>query len=331
MADNEKGRKTPETQTIIECSDIGRTFVSRALTGKKREVIALHDLSFTVQPGIVFGLLGPNGAGKTTTIRILTTLLTPTAGRAEVLGFDVVSEASKIRRRIGLILGGERGLYGRLTGIENLKYMAALNHLDRGTARRRVKEVIEIVGLDSASDRRVEQYSRGMRQRLHIARGLLTDPELLFMDEPTIGLDPMGARELRQLIPELVRHGKTILLTTHYMSEADELCNRIAIINKGRIVASGTPSEIKKGFSKINILELILRRSQADAVESLASVRGIERVTSSFDGPIQKLTIQISPGAEVKAEVARILGENNIESMVMRDPTLEEAYINIIK
>ncbi len=317
--------------TVIECSDIGRTFVSRALMGKKREVVALHDLSFTVQPGIVFGLLGPNGAGKTTTIRILTTLLTPTAGKAQVLGFDVVSEARKIRRRIGLILGGERGLYGRLTGIENLKYMAALNHLDRKTARRRVKEVIEIVGLDSASDRRVEQYSRGMRQRLHIARGLLTDPELLFMDEPTIGLDPMGARELRQLIPELVRRGKTILLTTHYMSEADELCDRIAIINRGEIVASGTPSEIKKGFSKVNILELILRQAQADVAESLTSVQGIERVTSSFDGPIQKLTIQILPGAEVKAEVAKILGESNIESMVMRDPTLEEAYISIIK
>jgi ABC-2 type transport system ATP-binding protein len=317
--------------TVIKCSDVGRTFISRTLTGKKREVIALNGLSFFVQPGIVFGLLGPNGAGKTTTIRILTTLLTPTAGKAQVLGFDVVSEARKIRRRIGLILGGERGLYGRLTGIENLKYMAALNHLDRKNARRRVKEVIEIVGLDLASDRRVEQYSRGMRQRLHIARGLLTDPELLFMDEPTIGLDPMGARELRQLIPELVRRGKTILLTTHYMSEADELCNRIAIINRGEIVASGTPSEIKKGFSKINILELILRQSQADATESLASVQGIERVTSSFDGPIQKLTIQISPGAEVKAEVSRILGESNVESMVMRDPTLEEAYINIIK
>jgi ABC-2 type transport system ATP-binding protein len=318
-------------ETIIECSDIGRTFTSRTLTGKKREVVALQNLDFAVRPGIVFGLLGPNGAGKTTTIRILTTLLTPTAGKARVLGFDVVSEARKVRRKIGLILGGERGLYARLTGIENLKYMAALNHLDRETARKRVKEVIEIVGLDSASDRRVEQYSRGMRQRLHIARGLLTDPELLFMDEPTIGLDPIGARELRQLIPELISRGKTILLTTHYMSEADVLCDRIAIINKGKIVASGTPSDIKKGFSKVNILELILRQSRVDAAESLSSVQGVERVTSSLDGPIQKLTVQILPGADVRADVTGVLGEDNIESVVVRDPTLEEAYISIIR
>ena len=154
--------------------------------------------------------------------------------------FDVVKEASKVRRQIGLILGGERGLYGRLTGKENMKYFAAINHLSRETAKKRIEELIGMVGLDTASDRPVEQYSRGMRQRLHVARGLLTDPEILFMDEPTIGLDPAGAQELRQLIPELAHQGKTILLTTHYMLEADELCDPVDIINKGKMVASGT-------------------------------------------------------------------------------------------
>jgi len=317
--------------TTIECVNIRRTFISRTLVGKKREVIALDNVNFAVPGGIIFGLLGPNGAGKTTTIRVLTTLLTPTSGQARVMGFDVVKEAPKVRKRISLILGGERGLYGRLTGTENLRYFAALNRLSRELTKTRVKELIDMVGLDAAGDRPVEQYSRGMRQRLHVARGLLTDPEILFMDEPTIGLDPAGAQELRQMIPRLARQGKTILLTTHYMLEADELCNQIALINKGSITASGTPSEIKTRFSKISVIEVIMRQSQTKAVENLKTIRGIERIVTGSDGLLQKLTIQILPGAEVKEEVTRVLGQSNIESIVMRDPTLEEAYLSILK
>ena len=318
-------------ETVVECSNVRRIFTSRTLAGKKQETVALDGLNFKVPRGIIFGLLGPNGAGKTTTIRILSTLLTPTSGQARVLNFDVVKEASKVRKHIGLILGGERGLYGRLSGMENLRFFASLNYMNRQTARRRVKEIIEMVGLAEAGDRLVEQYSRGMKQRLHVARGLLIDPDLLFMDEPTIGLDPQGAQELRQLIPELVRRGKTILLTTHYMLEADQLCDQIAIINKGAIIASGSPSEIKRSFSKIAVLEVILHDSRADTSEELNAIPGIENITSSWDGPIQKLTIHTLPGAEVREKITEILGQDNIESMSMRDPTLEEAYLNIIK
>jgi ABC-2 type transport system ATP-binding protein len=315
----------------IECRDIKRTFSSRTLLGKKQETHALNGLDFSVPAGIVFGLLGPNGSGKTTTIRILSTLLTPTSGQAKVLGFDVVREAGKVRGRIGLILGGERGLYGRLTGVENLRYFAALNHLSREVSRKRVSEIIEMVGLTQAGDRPVEQYSRGMRQRLHIARGLLTDPEVLFMDEPTIGLDPAGAQELRQLIPVLVKRGKTILLTTHYMAEADELSSQVAIINQGKIIASGTPSEIKRSFSKLIVGEVICRQSEVNAAEKIQSLPGIQRVMATQDGPFQRLTIHAVPGTEIKACVMKLLGEGNIESIVMRDPTLEEAYLSIIK
>lgn len=318
-------------ETVIECLNVRRTFNSRSLTAKNQVTVALNSLSFTVPQGIVFGLLGPNGSGKTTTIRILSTLLTPTSGQARVFGYDVVHESSKVREHISLILGGERGLYGRLTGVENLKYFAALNHLSRDFTRKRIKELVEFVELSSSSDRLVEQYSRGMRQRLHIARGLLTDPDLLFMDEPTIGLDPMGAQEVRQLVPELVRQGKTIFLTTHYMSEADELCNQIAIINKGEIIAFGTPLDIKQKFSKVTIIEVILNRSRVNAAEALNPIQGIERVISSVDGPLQKLTIHVKPGVEVKGEVTRILDQSNIQSIVMRDPTLEEAYLSIVK
>jgi ABC-2 type transport system ATP-binding protein len=318
-------------ETVIECKNVRRTFVSRTRAMKKQEVVALDDLNFEVPQGIVFGLLGPNGAGKTTTIRILSTLLTPDSGEARVLGYNVVNEASKVRRHIGLILSGERGLYGRLTGRENIRYFAALNHLSPSYSKTRIQEVLEIVGLSDAKDRPVEQYSRGMKQRLHVARGLLADPELLFMDEPTIGLDPMGAQELRQMIPELVKQGKTILLTTHYMSEADELSDQIAIIDKGNIVASGTPSVIKRKFSKVAILEVFLKQSDIAAAEKLNAISGIERVTSSMDGPVQKLTIHTRPGTDVRKEVKKAVGDDNIESMVDRDPTLEEAYLSIFK
>jgi ABC-2 type transport system ATP-binding protein len=318
-------------ETIIECENIKRTFISRIMGVKRRETVALKDLNFTVPRGKVFGLLGPNGSGKTTTIRILSTLLIPTSGQARVFGCDVVRDAARIRKRIGLILGGERGLYGRLTGAENLRYFAALNHLSHETARHRIKEAIETVGLTEAGNRKVEQYSRGMVQRLHIARGILTDPELIFMDEPTIGLDPQGAYELRQLVPEIIRRGKTILLTTHYMSEADQLCDRIAIIDRGRIVVTGTPSEIKRKFSRISILEIVIRENFPDAVSRLDSVEGIVNIASSSEGLLQKLTIQLPPGLEIKEQAVELLGRENVESVVMREPTLEEAYLSIIK
>jgi ABC-2 type transport system ATP-binding protein len=248
-----------------------------------------------------------------------------------VLGFDCVKEAGKVREKIGLILGGDRGLFGRLTGVENLKYFAALNHMNREATGKRLKEIIAMVGLTTSIDRPVEQYSRGMKQRLHIARGLLTDPEILFMDEPTIGLDPQGALELRQLIPKLIEQGKTILLTTHYMAEADALSSQIAIINKGKITAAGTPSEIKHSFSKVSILEVILRQVRARVSEELSSVRGIERVSVVTDGPLQRLTLHVVPGVDVQPEVKRILDEKNIEYLAGREPTLEEAYLSIVK
>jgi ABC-2 type transport system ATP-binding protein len=222
-------------------------------------------------------------------------------------------------------------LYGRLTGEENLKYFAALNHLARDVSRKRVKEMLELVGLKEAGYRPVEQYSRGMRQRLHIARGLLTDPEVLFLDEPTIGLDPAGAQELRQLIPSLIRRGKTILLTTHYMAEADELSSQVAIINHGQVTAMGTPSQIKRKFSKITVCEIICRTSEVNVIEKIQAIVGIQRIFASTDGPFQRLTIHALPGTEMKESIMDTIGEDNVESIVMRDPTLEEAYLSIIK
>ncbi|MEE8373735.1 MAG: ABC transporter ATP-binding protein [Dehalococcoidia bacterium] len=315
---------------VIECSNVGRVYSTRTLTGKK-EVVALKGVDLSVERGIIFGLLGPNGAGKTTLIRILATLLTPTTGTATVGGHDVVKGAGEVRKLIGLILGGDRGLYWRLTGPENLRYSAALNHLDPDAAKKRIVELLEVVGLADAGKRPVEQYSRGMRQRLHIARGLLSDPEIIFMDEPTIGLDPMGSQDIRRMVPELARQGKTVFLTTHYMLEADELCSRLAIINNGAIVAMGRPSEIKRKFSRIAVFEVILRNTSADLLDKLASMAEVRHVTTSSDGPIQKLTIHVAAGADITAELKDSIGAENLEAMVMRDPTLEEAYLSILR
>ena len=205
----------------------------------------MRGVDFAVERGELFGLLGPNGAGKTTTIKMLITLLIPTSGTARVLGRDVVEESREVRRRVGYVFGGDRGLYERLSGLDNLRYFAELYGVPARDQRARIGELLELVGLTGREKERVEGYSRGMRQRLHVARGLLHKPEVLFLDEPSIGIDPVGARELRGTVADLRRRGTTVLLTTHYMFEADELCDRIAVIAGGRIVAEGTPADLK--------------------------------------------------------------------------------------
>ena len=315
----------------IECVNLERVYTSKSLFGKKQETRALKGISFTARQGTVFSLLGPNGSGKTTTMRILSTLLTPTGGNAYVHGVDVAKNPSDARKHIGLILGGDRGFYGRLTGRENLWYFAILNKMTNSEIKERVTETLTQVGMTEAADMAVEKYSKGMKQRLHIARGILTNPDVVLMDEPTIGLDPEGAHELRALIPRFTSQGKTILLTTHYMSEADELSNQIAIINKGTIVAAGTPSEIKKNFSKTSVAELILRRSMRQETAHLMSLPGMREITQTEDGPIRKMTLYMESGVDNKANIISMLGEDNIEYFTTRDATLEEAYLSIVQ
>ena len=191
---------------VIEAGELRRTYKTTTGVVRRRglEVEAVRGISFAVERGELFGLLGPNGAGKTTTIKMLITLLLPTSGTARVLGLDVVTQAREVRKRIGYVFGGDRGLYERLSALDNLRYFAELYGVSGRAQRRRIDEVLELVGLKGRERERVEGYSRGMRQRLHIARGILHDPEVVFLDEPTIGVDPVGARELRATIGGLV-------------------------------------------------------------------------------------------------------------------------------
>src|SRR5437867_2806149 len=202
---------------VIEADNLRRVYHTTTGVFRRRplDVEAVRGISFHVERGELFGLLGPNGAGKTTTIKMLITLLLPTSGTARVMGFDVVRDTEAVRQRIGYVFGGDRGLYDRVSGVDNLRYFAELYGVDPAEQKRRIAALLELVGLTGREKEKVEGYSRGMRQRLHIARGLLHDPPVVFLDEPTLGLDPIGARELRATIRSLADAGKTVLLTTH--------------------------------------------------------------------------------------------------------------------
>ena len=237
---------------IIVLENLRRDYISTVgiIKKSKQRVEALKGLSFSVKAGEVFGLLGPNGAGKTTTIKILTTLLIPTSGIAMVLGHKTFGEERLLRPKINFIFGGERSLYWRLSALDNLKYFSDLYQIDPKVQRERIPKLLQMVGLEEKQHHKVETFSKGMKQRLQIARGLINDPEILFLDEPTIGLDPSGAIELRNIVKRLSNEGKTILLTTHYMQEADDMCDRIGIIAEGELVGLGTPEELKASCGK---------------------------------------------------------------------------------
>jgi ABC-2 type transport system ATP-binding protein len=317
----------------IEVEGLRRTYRSRTGVLRRRgtEIEALRGISFEVERGELFGLLGPNGAGKTTTIKILTTLLLPSGGSARVLGHDVAREPSEIRRRVGHVFGGDRGLYDRLSALDNLRYFADLYRVPVGEKRGRIAELLELVGLEGRERERVETYSRGMRQRLHIARGLLHRPEILFLDEPTIGLDPVGARELRETIGRLRSAGTTILLTTHYMYEADALCSRIAVIANGVFVAHGSPADLKSLVADRTVIEIETFGVDDDTLRRLRAVPGVASVSTETRDQALVLLVQALAGAELVHALLRELDGTTLGKVVSREPTLEDAYVELVK
>jgi ABC-2 type transport system ATP-binding protein len=317
---------------VVEVEELARTY--RTSTGIVRrrtvEVEAVRGVSFEIPKGELFGLLGPNGAGKTTTIKMLITLLLPSGGTARVLGFDVAREAREVRKRIGYVFGGDRGLYERLSGLDNLRYFAELYGVDPRLQKRRIQELLDLVGLAGREREKVEGYSRGMRQRLHIARGLLHDPEVVFLDEPTIGVDPVGARELRATIAALTESGKTVLLTTHYMFEADALCDRIAVIAQGRIVAEGTPQALKAGVGEGTVVEVEVYGIEDAVVERVRALEGVSTVGLEERDQKQVLVVQTSPGRELMHTILAHLDGSMVGRVSSREPTLEDAYVALV-
>ena len=320
--------------SAIEVEGLRRIFTPTigTIRRRKREVVAVDGISFEIEAGEVFGLLGPNGAGKTTTVKMLTTLLIPTSGTARILGHDIVSEAEKVRPRIGFIFGGERGLYWRLSGRDNLRYFADLYRVEPEVTDRRIPELLDLVGLTGREDERVEGYSRGMRQRLHVARSLLHDPEVLFLDEPTMGLDPVGARKLRRLIRDLqAREGKSVLLTTHYMFEADFLCDRIAVINHGKIVALDTPEGLKRHVGDLSVIEVEVFGIAEEVLERLRGLPAVDTVSVEDRDQKQALLVQSANGSEALPAIMQALGETRTGKVIVREPTLEDAYVRLVE
>ncbi|MEB3787240.1 MAG: ABC transporter ATP-binding protein [Desulfurococcales archaeon] len=306
------------------------------LPWRLRVVRALDGVSLRIREGSLYSLLGPNGAGKTTLVKILSTLLIPDGGWARVSGFDVVSEARRVRERIGVVLGGERALYWRLSAWDNLWFFSQLYGLPAGEARRRIRELLDLVGLSEWAHVRVENYSKGMKQRLHIARGLLNDPEVLLLDEPTIGLDPAAARELRALIRRIVREeGRTVLLTTHYLPEAEELSDRIAIIDRGRIIAEGSPEEVRRLVGGPSIVEVELAGGRGGLGQAIAlGSDGSWRVEVSHAGD-GMLLVRARVG-DVDGFLRALLGEASrrgyrVRSIQVHGPSLEDVFLRLTR
>ena len=304
---------------MIDVEGVGRSF---------GDVHALVDVNLQVQTGQVLGLLGPNGAGKTTLVRVLTTLLRPDRGRATVAGLDVTTEAMKLRSIIGLA-GQYAAVDPDLHGIENLQMVGKLYHLTKAEAKRRADEVLERIGLTEAANRPVKTYSGGMRRRLDLAASLVGRPTVLFMDEPTTGLDPRSRMDLWALIQELVDDGTTLLLTTQYLEEADQLADTIAVIDRGSVIAEGTADELKTR-SGGDVLQLrVADKSQtAAASQVLAELGEDDPRADEMTGDIQLPT---SKGAKVLVEAVRRLDDAGIEvaDLALRRPTLDEVFLSL--
>jgi ABC-2 type transport system ATP-binding protein len=306
--------------SAVEVVDVRRVFTPR----KREPVVALDGVSLAIPVGEVHGLLGPNGAGKTTLVKILSTVLLPSGGHASVCGYDVVSETKAVRPLIGIVFGGERGLYTRLSARQNLEYWGALYRLGGAEIKRRSAALLERVGLSERADQRVEEFSRGMKQRLHLARGLMGDAKVLFLDEPTTGMDPLAAREFRRLIGELKGEGRTILLTTHDMVEAETVCDRVTLIDRGRLLATETPRSLGTLISRFQRIDV-----EGASDELLAELERITGVSSVSPQPDGSTRVEVSEEGAT-AVVLRRLVEGGLTSMRTSLPSLEEVYVQVI-
>jgi ABC-2 type transport system ATP-binding protein len=325
----------------VEARQLSRDYVSSRrshLIGKKTTTVikALDHVDFEIREGELFGLLGPNGAGKTTTVKTLCTLLEPTSGHAFVKGLDVVKNAGEVRKIVNMVAGGERMLYYRLTARENLEYFADLYNVPKKEIHVRVNSLLELVGLSDRTDDMVEKYSKGMRQRLQVCRGLINDPQVLFLDEPTLGLDVNIAKDIRKFICEKIVHeqGKTVLLTTHYMYEAEEMCDRVGFLTKGKLVAVGRADELKRKMPSGFSIEMLATRLTEDALEGLRQLKPVTKViTTDYEGEaegekIDRLIINVDSD-KAAPEVLDYMSTMHcgVVSVNIRGPTLEDLFM----
>jgi ABC-2 type transport system ATP-binding protein len=335
---------TTENKGIVEVRELTKTYVKKTTaegasfwskilpSGKKTEtLLAVDHISFTIRQGEIFGLLGPNGAGKTTTIKMLCTLLEPTSGIATLCGYDVVRQADLIRQNLGAVMTGERSIYWKLTGRENLVYFAALYHIPPAVAKKRIDELLARFELTKRADELVERYSSGMKQRIAVAKALLAKPPIILLDEPTIGLDPQSARNLRELILELKHEGHTILLTTHYMEEADQLCDRIGIIDQGKIITLNTPAALKQSINRLDVMQLEVENFDPALTPELQGLLKVENVATRYLGTDSAWAVALhtTDSRNILPQLINIIGNKSgrIRHLEIAQPTLEDVFI----
>jgi len=317
----------------IQTRDLVRSFKPRRSAGRveRSTIVALDGVTLQVEPGQLFGLLGRNGAGKTTLIKILVTLLLPSSGEARVAGLDVVNDARRVREKISMVSGGEHAGYGILTVREQLWMFARFYGMPSRPAKQRIDELLEVVGLYEARDRKVGELSSGMRQKMNIVRGLLPAPEILFLDEPTVGLDVGAARDIRAYIKEWIgaKPGRTILLTTHYMHEAEELCDRVAIIHKGRIIADDSPAALKRRAAGGSAF--LLTTEPLDGEVSLDRVRGVRQAAArQLDGRTELRLVLDDDGVISSVVQALADAKRRILSFEKVEPSLEDVFVKTV-
>jgi len=326
------------SNVVIETHDLWKTYISKERKGlfrsKTKRIHALRGVSFSVYENEIFGLLGPNGAGKTTLIKILTTLLIPDRGYARVLGFDVVRHSDEVRKHLGVMLMGERALYWKLTGRENLEFFGALYRVPKHVLRQRIQEIVEFLGIQDFIDRLVETYSSGQKVLLAFAKALINDAPLIFLDEPTVALDPARSIEIRRKIKQLRDEGKTIFLTTHIMNEAEELCDRVAIIDEGKIVAIGTPEELKRTLKGMSALEADLFGNNVEPLlRQIERLEGVSKVAMSYEasekGTIARLRVLCDSPREILPSVVDLILQNGLRIYYIKptEPTLEDVFL----
>lgn len=301
---------------------------------RREEITALHDVNIQVNKGEIWGLLGPNGAGKTTLIKVLCTLVLPTYGTALVNGYNILEAEEQVKASIGLVSSEERSFYWRLTGRQNLEFFATLQNLSPGQARKKIAEVSRLLSLENVLDRRFDSYSAGMKQRLALARGLLNDPGILFLDEPTKSLDPTAAQSFREFIKEKLRKesGKTIVLATHQLAEAEQLCDRIAILNRGRIKACGTFSELQGIVQKQHQYILRVSNLTKEALDKISGLKDVISVGNEAVAPdIVSLEILFSNGDVALPEVFEtiVTTGGRIEACSSSEADLEDLFTRI--
>ncbi|GAB3704210.1 ABC transporter ATP-binding protein [Nocardiopsis oceani] len=285
---------------------------------------ALRGVDLDIPEGEVHGLLGPNGAGKTTLCKIISTVLLPTSGTVRVLGHDVVTRTAKVKSSLGIVFGGDKGAYDRLTARQNLNFWASVYGLGRARRRKRVEELLERVGLADRAKERVGGFSRGMKQRLHLARGLVSDPGVLILDEPTVGMDPVAARDFRALVGELRGHGTTILMTTHDMAEAAALSDRVSLIDQGGLVMTETPQtvgDLVSAYERVDVRDV-----PVPVRERLAALPGVVSVTDAEGG----VTRVETDAPEATLAVQRTLVDAEVRDVSLSRPSLEEVYLHLV-